>query len=125
MPSRLGEKVGWAGGWAGGFIWVLVLSVVWLVQGKTLEAIAGLVLVCLAVVLIIGTAPWKHPKVPYWKLMSPLYLMLGLSVAWAVWSFGEAKDTGLTWWSLLWVLPILIPCGTIGRRRWEDFDAQR
>jgi len=96
----------------------------WLVQGKRLEAIAGLALVCLAVVLIIGTAPWKHPKVPYWKLMSPLYLVLGLSAAWAVWSFGEAGDTGLTWWSLSWVLPILIPFGTVGCRRWEDFDAQ-
>jgi multisubunit Na+/H+ antiporter MnhB subunit len=124
MGSRLGEKAGWIGGWAGAFIWILILSVVWLVQGKTPEGLAGLALVTLGVVLIIATAPWRHPKTPFWKLMLPAYIVLGLSVAWAVWSFGT-KDSGLNWWSMLWALPILIPFGTMGRRRWSDADPQQ
>jgi hypothetical protein len=125
MANRLGEKVGWVGGWSGGFIWVFIFSVIWLVKGKMTEGVTGLVLVCFAVVLIIATAPWKHPNVPYWKLMSPVYVVLGISVAWAVWSFGGGKEIGLTWWSIWWVLPILIPFGTVGRRRWNDFSISK
>lgn len=32
--SRKGEKIGWIDGWIGGFIWLCILSIVWLVQGK-------------------------------------------------------------------------------------------
>jgi hypothetical protein len=122
MAKRTGEKIGWVGGWVGGFIWVFILSIVWLVQGKTIEGIAGLALVGVAVLVILATAPWKHPTTPCWKLMLPLYVMVGVSVVWAVWSFGGAEQTGLTWWSVWWVIPLLIPFGTAGRRRWSDAD---
>lgn len=120
MANRVGEKIGWVGGWTGGFFWILILSVVWLVKGMTVEGIAGLVLVGLAMALIFATAPWKHPSTPFWKLMVPLYVMLGVSVVWALWAFGGAEKTGLTWWSIWWVIPLLIPFGTAGRRRWSD-----
>jgi glucose dehydrogenase len=124
MGRRLGERAGWIGGWTGAFLWVLILAIVWLVQGKTPEGLSGLALVCLGALIIFATLPWKHPKTPFWKLMLPAYLVLGLSVAWAVWSFGT-NESGLTWWSLLWALPLLIPFGTAGRRRWSDSDPQQ
>ena len=37
MADRRQEKIGWLGGWAGGFIWVVILAVMLLVQGKALE----------------------------------------------------------------------------------------
>lgn len=120
MAKRTGEKIGWVGGWMGGFLWVLILSIVWLVQGRTVEGITGLMVVGLAVVLIFAAAPWKHPTAPCGKLMIPLYVMLGISVVWAVWSFGEAARPGVDWKSMWWVMVLLIPVGTLGRRKWID-----
>ena len=96
MGSRLGEEAGWIGGWIGAFLWVLIMA----------------------------TAPWKHPRIPFWNLMLPAYVVLGLSLAWAIWSFGT-NESGLTWWSIFWALPVLIPLTTIGRRRWSDPDPQQ
>ncbi|MDM8000830.1 MAG: hypothetical protein QUS33_12795 [Dehalococcoidia bacterium] len=124
MDGRLGAKIGWICGWAGAFLWVLILSIIWLVQGKTLEGVSGLALVCLAGLLVYATLPWRHAKTPFWKLMLPAYGALVLSVPWAVWSFGP-QESGLSWWSLAWVLPLLVPFGVIGRRRWNDFEPQQ
>jgi len=30
MIERKGEKIGWIGGWFGGFIWLALLSIIWL-----------------------------------------------------------------------------------------------
>ena len=124
MANRLGEKAGWIGGWSGGFLWVLLLSVMWLAQGRFIEGVAGLLLVALAGLLIIATAPWRHPKVPYWKLMSPIYLLLVISCAWAIWAFGGKKDLGELLLST-WFLLLLFPLGVVGRRRWSDSEAQQ
>ncbi len=72
----------------------------------------------------IGTfAPWRHPETRYWKLMLPLYALLGLSAAWVVMSFGAGVEgAGLTGWSLLVFPPLLIPFASVGGRRWRDGD---
>ena len=124
MGSRLGVKVDWIGGWIGAFLWVLIIAIVWLVQSKTPEGLAGLAVVSLAAVIIFATLPWRHPKTPFWKLMLPAYVVLGMSVPWAIWSFGT-NESGLTWWSIFWALPVLIPLTTIGRRRWSDPDPKQ
>ena len=118
--NRNGEKWGWIGGWCGGFIWVVILSVIMLVQGQALQGIIGLVLAGIAVVLIIMTAPWKHPHTPYWKLMLPVYVMFLTSLVWAAWSYNGVTELGLSGWSGFLILPILIPFWTTGRRRWGD-----
>ena len=123
VQERTGEKIGWIGGWLGGFIWVLLLSVFLLVQGRHAEGIVGLVLECVAIVLILRTVPWKHPSTVYWKLMTPIYVTLFVSVLWVFWVFGGAEGLGLNGWNALWVFPLLVPLGTIGRRRWDDSSA--
>jgi glucose dehydrogenase len=124
MSGRRGEKAGWIGGWAGAFLWVFILSIAWLLQGKGPEAIGGLTTVCLAAVAVSATLPWRNSRTPFWKLMLPAYIVLGLSVVWAVWSFGPDKS-GFNWWSILWALPLLIPFGVAGRRRWSDAEPQQ
>jgi len=59
---RTGEKFGWAGGWLGGFLWLLILSVVRLVQGRVIPGLVGLGLFALAVGVILFFAPWRHPR---------------------------------------------------------------
>ena len=118
--SRKGEKIGWIGGWLGGFIWVLILSVIFLIQGKSIPGAIGLVLVCLAVGLIVGGAPWRHPDTPYWKLMLPVYGAFFASIVWMVSSSSGLDSLGLNKWQSFLILPILIPFATVGKRRWND-----
>ena len=120
MAKRTGEKIGWIGGWGGGFLWVLILSIVWLVKGKGWEAFAGIILVLAAAALILALAPWRHPSVPYWKLMVPLYLLFFLSAGWAFRSFGEGEQSGFSGWSLVPLVILLLPFWNTGRRRWKD-----
>jgi len=120
---RKGEKIGWIGGWLGGFIWVLILSVIFLIQGRETPAVIGLVLVCLAVAFIVTGAPWRHPDTPYWKLMVPVYIAFMASIAWMVWSSRGLESLGINKWQSFLILPILIPFATVGKRRWNDTNA--
>jgi threonine/homoserine efflux transporter RhtA len=125
MKDRIGEKIGWTAGWIGGFVWVFVLSVVFLFQGNSGQGLAGIVLTGGAIISVVFFAPWRFPSTPYWKLMLVPYGAFLLSIAWAVWSYGGLGRVGLTWWNLLWLLPLLIPLGTISRRKWADFNTQQ
>ena len=120
MKSRKGERIGWLGGWLGGFLWLCLLSILWLVQGKLVNGLAGMGLFLVALCLIIVLGPWKHPETRYWKLMLPIYLVFLAAVSLFVWLGGGIKQMGLNWWSLLWLLPIFIPFGTMSSRRWCD-----
>jgi len=120
MKNRNGEKIGWIGGWLGGFIWALILGIVRLVQHRGYEGGIGLALVALGVFVVFSCAPWRRPAVAYWKLMLPIYAVFFVTVAWAVETYGGMKAAGLDWWSFSWVLPMLIPLGTAGRRTWND-----
>lgn len=119
---RKGEKIGWTAGWTGGFIWVLVLSLVFLHQGKVAQGVLGVVLTGAALIAIVHAAPWRHPATPYWKLMLAPYGLLFLSIAWAVWSYGSLEAIGLNWWNLVWLIPCLSPFGMLSNRKWSDAD---
>jgi hypothetical protein len=118
MQTRKGEQFGWIGGWGGGFIWVLILSTLWLVKGKNTEGAIGLVLCLFAAVLIVFLAPWRHPLTRYWKLMVPIYAVFVASLVWAIWSAGGYARLGLHPLSVLWMAPIFLPFVTVGRKRW-------
>jgi len=120
MKNRNGEKVGWIGGWMGGFIWALILAIVFLFQGKRLEGIVGLLLVGLAVFFDLFFAPWKRPDTAFWKLMLPLYFLFFSTAGWAIWAFSGWKASGLNGWNVFWVLPMLMPLFTSGRRTWNN-----
>ena len=116
---RTGEKVGWAAGWTGAFVWVLVLSLVFLGQGETAQGLAGVALTLGAAAGIVFFAPWRFPATRYWKLMLvPLGAFL-LSILWGAWAFGGLDDGGLAWWNVAWLLPLSIPMLVLGRKRWD------
>ena len=125
MKERIGERIGWTAGWLGGFIWVLVLSMVFLFQGKSEQGVAGISLTGIAVFSVLFFAPWRFSSTPYWKLMLAPYGVFFLSIAWAVWSFGGLESCGFTGWNLLWLLPLLLPLGSWSKRKWADSSMQQ
>lgn len=118
--GRQGEKRGWILGWSGGFLWVLILTVVQLANGAVLPSLAGATLVGGAAAAIFLLSPWRHPGVRYWKLMLPIYALFFLSVAWGTWIAGGGARLGLSMWSLLLLLPLLLPLYLAGRRTWNE-----
>jgi hypothetical protein len=118
MRERRGEKVGWLVGWTGGFVWLAILAVVGLVQGKLMLAVVCIGLVIAGVSMIFGLAPWRHPETRYWKLMLPLYVLLITAVAVIVWFEGGPARLGLSGRSLLACLPLFLPFVTAGGRTW-------
>lgn len=120
MKDRIGEKIGWTAGWAGGFIWVLILSIVFLFQGKTEQGILGMALVGTSVFIILLFSPWRFSSTQYWKLMLAPYGMFFLSIVWIVGAYGGFRSIGLNWWNLLWLVPVLTPFGILSKRKWSD-----
>jgi hypothetical protein len=118
--SRKGEKAGWTWGWLGGFLWVLILALLELAKGEIVRFLTGVCLVAGAVAAILAFSPWRHPNQPYRRLMAPLYLLLLLSLAWAMWVAGGPAQLGLSPWSIFLALPILLPVFLAGRRRWSE-----
>jgi drug/metabolite transporter (DMT)-like permease len=120
--NRKSEKRGWSLGWFGGFIWVVIISIAYLVKGDLPAALIGFVLAVIAVAVILLLPPWRYPTVSYWKLMLPIYLLFFLSVVWLIWISGGVSEAGLSVWSLFLLLPILSPMFLMGRRQWSDGD---
>jgi len=122
MTGRRGERIGWIGGFAGGYLWVVVLSVVFIFQGKPAEGLSGICLVGLAIGCVVLLAPWHFPSTAYWKLMLIPYGIFGISIIWAVWAFGGVKTVvaAFTWWEFVWMVPLLLPFGIIGSKRRSD-----
>jgi hypothetical protein len=117
---RKGEKIGWIGGFFGGFIWIFLLSFVWLFRGKTIQGVCGIGIFLLAVFLIFALVPWKHPETKYWKLMVPLFTLFIASILLCVWVEGAHGEYGFNGWSILYITPALIPVFTMGSRRWNS-----
>jgi hypothetical protein len=122
--KRRGEKVGWVAGWIGGFVWVAILSIVFICQKKFGQGLLGMVLTAAAIATIFCFAPWRHPLTAYWKLMLAPYGMFCITIAWAIWSYGGIESCDLNWWNLLWIIPSLSPFGILSNRKWEKSGAQ-
>lgn len=120
MSERRGEKIGWTVGWLGAFCWLFIFSLLWLARGRLLEGGVALLLVALGVTLIVALAPWRHPTTRYWKLLLPIFLVLVVSVAATVHFEGGLAATGMTWWSFLWLIAVLLPVLSFGVRCWQD-----
>ncbi|MBZ0111550.1 MAG: hypothetical protein K8J08_03745 [Thermoanaerobaculia bacterium] len=121
MTDRRSEKRGWNFGWFGSFIWVLILSVVFAVQGRLLAAVLGLTLFGSAGAAIRYFAPWRHPHRTFRQLMVPIYLLILVTFGWGVWASDDLLGFGTqSPWALFILLPILSPLWTVGNRRWSD-----
>ena len=118
--ERRGERWGWTGGWLGGFLWVPILSIVWLFQGEKVFGWMGVGLFGLACAAIAGLAPWRYPRVRYWKLLLPLFLLIVAAFLLALLRY---DISGRDLWSMpyLWtgLLPIFTTVFILGGRRWD------
>lgn len=121
MKSRQQEKLGWTLGWLGGFVWVPILSLIFLFDHRTVEAGIGLLITAAAGAAIVWLAPWRHPQTRYRVLMVPIYLMFAAAIGWGVWSIDDPQQMGInSGWSALVLLPCLLPFWVVGARRWND-----
>ena len=121
MSDRRQEKIGWIGGWSGGFVWVLISSIVVHARGQVAGAAIGFLIVVLAGLAIAMAAPWRHPRTRYRLLMTPIYLLFVASIGWGLWVWDGPRNMGFaSGWSLLVLLPTLMPLWLIGNRRWEN-----
>lgn len=122
--SRRGEKIGWTWGWIGGFVWLLVLGSLWLLNGQMLQGVCAVAAFAVGCVATVLTAPWRHPRTPYWKLLLPVYIVLFAAIALMLRLYpGAASQFGINAGNLLLLLPMLLPFVTLGRRRWDDSPA--
>ena len=122
--QRRGEKIGWLAGWLGGFIWLAILSLIWLIQGRTVAGIAGMFLFALAVITIHRCSPWRHPATAYIRLMLPIYALLLAAIGLCVWLMEDAGRCGFKWPSVLALTPAALPLIIAGRRRWNDGESR-
>lgn len=120
LMERKGERIGWTWGWSAGFVWVAILGVVFLVQGKVVAGATGLLIFVAATWAIRRFAPWRYPTTPYWRLYLGLFVLFLLMIPWAIWAFGGLGDEQLNGWMLLWLLPLFASMFTNGRKTWAD-----
>ena len=120
LMKRRGEKFGWIGGWLGGFLWLGLLSAVWLLKNKISNGMIGIAVFVVSIIVIIITGPWKHPNTKYWKLMLPIYLLLFCSIALSIYLYGGLESIGLKWTAFFLVIPCFIPFVTTGNRTWNS-----
>ena len=120
MNERLGEKMGWIGGWVGSFLWIGILALVWIAQGKLWYGIAGVGFFAAAMASCFLFAPWRHPETLIWKLLLPLYLFVIAAIVLSIAAFGGWQATGMRWWNLVWVCLLVWPFFTLGRRCWRN-----
>lgn len=114
--NRNGEKLGWTIGWLGSFLWLAILSTIWFFQNKVLYGTIGLLIFCFAIVVIFMFAPYRCPKIHYWKLMLPLYMLIIVSIILCLYAYPEEE---LSSFSMLSLTPCLLPLFTLGKKTWE------
>jgi hypothetical protein len=125
MNTRRGERIGWIGGWCGGFVWLVLLGILWIVQGRLVPGAAALGMAALGVFVILDRRPWCHPNIPMWRLMIPIYVVFLASLVVFVRFGGGFERMGLSPWSAFLLLPVLSPLWTAGQRRWRDGEHSR
>lgn len=116
--NRKGEKLGWTLGWLGSFLWLFIISIIFLFQSKFIFGILGFLHFILALVLTFVLSPWRNSKKKYWILMLPIYILMIMSVVLTIKSFGGIKDLSEIQYGL-WILPSLIPIFLLGGKTWN------
>lgn len=119
MNERKGEKLGWIGGWIGSFIWLIPVSIVWLIHNQTAATIILLLIFVLGITLTFQLTPWRYPTTYYYKLMLPNILLIYLSVAVCIYFFYELGNEKADWFLFIWLIVFFTPLITLGRRKWE------
>lgn len=119
--KRIGEKIGWTMGWLGAFLWVGILAVVRLFQGRYPAGFGGIAIFTIALLLVALLAPWRRPDTAYWKLMLPMFVLSFLAAGLFIWDEGGMAAAGIHWWDIFPFLPLLMPLLFIGNKTWNSW----
>ncbi|MCO6473689.1 MAG: hypothetical protein PHW27_10915 [Melioribacteraceae bacterium] len=119
--NRRGEKLGWTLGWLGGFLWVFIISIIFLIQGKYISGILAIVIFVTALLLIHILSPWRNKAKKYWLLMLPLYIIFIISIIVIIFGFGGINNLSEVQYGS-WIIPCLVPIFVLGRKTWQDND---
>lgn len=119
--NRKGEKLGWTLGWIGVFLWVFIISIVFLIQNKIIFGILGILIFLTALFLIFYLSPWRNKTIKYWLLMLPLYIISIISIIVVIFGFGGINNLSEIQYGS-WIIPCLVPIFILGRKTWQDND---
>ena len=112
-------KMIWYLSWIGTFSWVLILSVILLINLKFLHSLIGFALFSSLIAYISLKNPWKNPNSKLFKLMLIPYLLLILSVLWILNAYNAFSHFKLYYYIIL--INTFIPVITIGNKKGSDF----
>ena len=122
MNKQLMSKIGWLGGWIGGFIWIIVLSIKNISAEDTINGVIGIFLFTISMSIIYIASPWRYPGKKIWLLLMPIYIMISLSLIWALTMNKHYLPVGYNKWNLLALLPILSPIFLMGKFTWYELN---
>ena len=117
-----GPKIGWFGGFLGASLWLIILSIVYLVNQDLWAGLLGLLFYLVCLTCIFFLRPWKYPQARLWKLYIGTMAPLLLAAAFFYWQ-EYPLDFSLS--GMLNIFPILfvlfLPAWLHGKKTWNDF----
>jgi hypothetical protein len=120
MDGRRGERVGWTCGCLGSSLWMIPTSIILLWSGRIASGLCGLGFFALSVAACVYLAPWRHPRVRFWKLFLPVCVIMMLAAIFLLGVEGSPRDRRALGQLAPVLLFMMIPLTVVGRRRWDD-----
>lgn len=111
-------RLGWWLGGVGSLIWLPILALVWMVQGRTTGGLLCLALTAAGLTYLKVMAPWRHPDTPIRRLVFGFVAILLMGAAVVVWEFREAL-VGSAPLPMFFVFTLFLPM-TLGSGTWND-----
>ncbi len=112
-------KLGWLSFAIAEVVWIVPFSIIWLIHGKYIFGIMGILLFCIALFLISAFVPWKYPNTKFWKLLIPPYAMFIMSIIlllYVLTGFNNLDDIQYG----VWLIPCFVPFFSLGYRTWNS-----
>ena len=119
--NTTGPKLGWLLGGIGGLIWLPVMAVIWLAQGKMVGAIVGFIIFALGVLYLFMFRPWRYAHVQLRVIYLGLLAFLLIGAVVVIWQYYEPETfTARNLLPGLALIVLLLPMLTLGNKTWSD-----
>jgi uncharacterized membrane protein YhaH (DUF805 family) len=129
--SDLGGRAGWLLGGTGGLLWIILLGVMFFVQGNFLAGLMAVILFTLGIAYLFRFAPWKHPQRSIGLLYSglPFVIILAAAIFIMLWDIPDSEQLDFNRYTLLlFLIPgsgaLFVPSFTLARKRWQDIHGE-
>ncbi len=113
-------KLGWYLGWIGTFSWVYGFTIYFLMANFYVAGISGIIISLLSIISIILTAPWKYPKIKYFLILLPTFLLLATSIFWLIINLQPITGENISPYWVSWLIFIILPVISLGNKTWDD-----